>query len=408
MKICYVAVDVGIPYPRGASVHVHQVSKSLAAAGHEVHVVCRRYSQQQPEQEFIDGFHVHRIYRGILAPIPFSSYGNRDTSFLSTIVLRTIKRSVYRFYLHSIYLFYAMWHIVRVVQSYDLEIILERETSMGSGALASMITRRPMILEINGPHFSIVSLKQAKKILAYPRNHKRLLQLGVPKTRLHTLAPAVDLNVFKANPNLGVRVKQKLGLGSSPVVGYVGIFAPWHGVETLLKASKIVLKSIPETKFIMVGPYWEDSLKKTRDLEIADAFLFLGPVDYEDVPKYINASDVMVAPFDPSKSETTRNGRFTFIPFKILEYMSCGKSIVSTSAGSIPEILENGRTGIIVKPGDETDLAEALLKLLRNPSLAEQMGRRGKSLISEKNSWENHTDALIKLFDEVMTTTNVG
>ena len=399
VKICYVAIDVGIPYYRGASIHVYQTSKFLAKAGHEVHVISRRYLRQQQEYEMIDGFHVHRIYRGILGPIPFSSYSSEDSYSLKSTVLKILGKATYRFYLSSVYLFYAASYVARVIRDHNLEAVLERETSMGAGMLASMITNRPMVLEINGPEFSTYSVKYAQRIIAYPGLQERLVKMGVTKDKILNLFAPVDSTLFKPDPKLGTRMKQKLGLREAPIVGYVGIFAPWHGIETLLKASKIVIRSVPETRFVMIGPYNQQWFEKARNQGISNSFLFVGPVDHESVPQYINASDVMVAPFNPSKSSVTKDGPYTFIPFKIMEYMSCGKPVISTDVGSIPTIIKDGRTGILVEPGNEFDLAGAILKLLRNPNLADQIGRKARSSISKRFSWENYVDLLMKAFN---------
>ncbi len=408
VKIFYVAVDVGIPYYRGASVHVHQSSKHLTEYGYEVHVLCRRYSRQQQEHEVIDGFHVHRIYRGILGPVPFSSYKGKRHSFSKMGALRTFGKAAYRLYLRSVYSLYAAIHAIKIIQNYDLDVILERETSFGCGTLASIITGRPLVLEINGPEFSVLSVKHAKKIVAYPRLKKRLLQMGVPKDRILELFAAVDSNLFRPDSKLGARIKKKLGLGKAPVVGYVGIFAPWHGTETLYKASKIVLESMPETVFLMVGPYAQDSVKRVRKLGIENSFLFVGPVDHKLIPGYINASNVMVAPFDPSKSSLTKYLDFTFFPFKILEYMSCGKPLVSTNCGMIPEIVHDGSSAFLIEPGDENALAGAILNLLRNPRLAEEMGRRAREAMMNKYSWENYSAYLTNIFKEILARSDLS
>ena len=400
MKICYVAVDVGIPYARGASVHVYQASRFLAKAGHEIHVVCRRYSKHQQEHEEINGFHVHRIYRGILGPVPFSSYTGIRRSFSRAGVLRTLGRVAYRLYLRSVYLLFATLFAVDIIDSYRLEIVLERETSMGVGALASMITKRPLVLEINSPEFSASFVRHAKRIVAYPKVKEKLLEMGVSRDKILDLFAAVDMELFKPNPRLRVHMRRKLGLEKKPVVGYVGIFAAWHGIETLLEASKIVLESMPDTIFLMVGPYGQDAFEKAVELSTIDSFRFVGPVGHELVSGYINVSDVMVAPFNPSKSNLTKDAGFAFMPFKLLEYMSCGKPVVSTNVGGIPEFIEEGLTGILVEPGDESDLARAILKLLKEPELAKGMGQRARKYLSGRYSWKNYTDLIEKAIEE--------
>lgn len=316
--------------------------------------------------------------------------------------LRIFGKAAYRLYLRSVYSLYATIYAIKVIKNYDLDVILERETSFGCGALASIITGKPLVLEINGPEFSAFSAKHAKKVLAYSKLHERLIQMGVPRDDVIELFAAVDSNLFKPDSRLGVGIRKKLGLEKTPVVGYVGVFAPWHGIETLIQASRIVLESMPETKFVMIGPYWQDSFERVKELGIASSFLFVGPVDYKLVPGYINSSNVMVAPFNPGESDLTVSKGFTFFPYKILEYMSCGKPLVSTRCGAIPTIINDGTTGLLVEPGDGNGLAEAILKLLREPSLAEEIGRRGRDTLLDRYSWEKYRDSLIDIFEEVL------
>jgi len=391
LKVCVVAVDVGIPGYRGASVHVYEVSRMLAERGHEVHVVCRRYSADLPEHEVLGGFHVHRIYRGILAPVPFSSYGYKRRFRSVGHPLRSVVRFLYRIYLRSVYLLYASLYTMNVVKEYDLDVILERETSLGCGALASILSGKPMVLEINGPVYSSLSLSRASKIFAYPQVCRKLIERGI--------FAAVDTDIFRPDPGMGCKIRDKYGLGDDPVVGYVGIFAAWHGVRELLEASQIVVREIPSAKFLLVGPYHHDWERRVEGKKISDSLIFVGPVPHESVPEYINAADVLVAPFNPTGADLTKK-TYPFIPFKILEYMACAKPVVSTSVGQIPQIIKHGESGVLVPPGDSAALANGILMLLKNPRRGKRMGEKARADILDRYSWRNYYATLIEIFRE--------
>jgi len=402
LRICIAAVDVGIPAHRGGAVHVHHTSRILAENGHEVHVICRRSSIDRSKHEMTCGYYVHRIFRFIIAPVPFSSYGDERGTRDIVRRLGSFFSLLYRLYLRSIYLLYAGLFIAKIVKQYDLDMILERETSFGCGALASIFTGKPLVLEINGPFYSRISLVRAAKIMAYPLIQTELLTKGISENRIEPLFAAVDIDVFKPDPVSRRKTREKYGLKGLPVVVYVGIFAPWHGIMELFEAFRIVLQEIPKARLLLVGPYYQDWMKKVEEWEISDSCIFVGPVEHESVPDYINAGDVSVAPFNPQRWKITKGRVFPFVPFKILEYMACAKAVVSTTVGSIPKIIKNGETGVLVSPSNSTVLAEGILMLLRNPSRREEMGRRARNSIINQYSWEDYYLHLIRIFRDAV------
>ena len=338
VKICYVAVDVVIPFFRGASTHVYEVARHLRKLSHEVHVISRRINPDQPDYEILDGVHIHRIYRGIAAPLPFSRYQQleKGEAHGSTSLLNEI----YAWYLFTVFSLYAGVISSRLIKKYDIELIIERETSFGAGAIASTITKRPMILEIIGPRYSKRSFRKSKRILAYTRS---MIYETVPPEKLAFVAAAADVEKFK--PDLAQRklTRKKHSLQDLIVIGYVGTFAKWHGIEELVDASEKVLKKYSNVRFLMVGPYFKHAREITQKRGISDAYVFAGPVPYVDVPNYINAADILVAPYNPAKSELRKRYGIGS-PLKVFEYMACGKPVITTSVQPITQVVHEGKT----------------------------------------------------------------
>ncbi|MBO3810072.1 MAG: glycosyltransferase family 4 protein [Candidatus Brockarchaeota archaeon] len=390
MKICYVAVDVAVPHFRGASTHVYELARNLIRLGHDVHLVSRRICVEQNSFEELDGIRVRRVYRGIFFSSPVSEYlqvgRQRKTGFLDL---------VYRAYLFTVYALYAGIVAANLVRRNNLDIIVERETSFGAGAIASMLTGRPMVLELVGPRCSILSVKRASRVLAYTES---MLPESVPRSRVVIVAAAVDTDLFKPDEEQGRIVREKYGLGSSTVVGYVGTFQTWHGVEELILASKAVLEKHPEVRFLMVGPYYEQMENLARRLGVSNAYTFTGPVSYRDVPKYINAADILVAPYNPEKSELRKRYGIGS-PLKVLEYMSCAKPLVTTSLKPITDVVQDEVNGLLVPPGDVEALKDALIRLIEDKDLAREMGERARRRVLGKYSWL----ALAKQFENVLS-----
>jgi len=391
LKICYVAVDVAVPYFRGASTHVYEVAKHLAERGHEVHVVSRRLDLAQRSYEFLDGFHIHRVSRGFIVPLPFSRYTQLEGDLEKPV---GVVGKLYEAYLFTIYALIAGLVVSHIVKNHHLDVIIERETSFGAGATASILTGRPMVLEVIGPRYSGLSIRKATRIFLYT---KLMVRDSVPLEKLIFVTSAVDLNHFKPDSAWRESMREKLGLGDSTVIGYVGTFASWHGIEELVSASPKLLKEFPKARFLMVGPYYEHAKRLVATRGILGAYLFTGAVSYSDVPQYMNASDILVAPYNPEKSQL-RAKYGIGSPLKVFEYMACAKPIITTSVEPITQVIQNAKTGILIPPGNKDALFKAIAYLINNSGVATSMGRAAREEVESHYSW----DAFVRLLENVL------
>jgi glycosyltransferase involved in cell wall biosynthesis len=278
--------------------------------------------------------------------------------------------------------------------------VLERESSDGSGALASKILGIPLVAEINDDKYDILTLESAAKIIC---THIGLIpQRYRHKTRV--VSWAVNTDRFK--PGLEPRIKEKLGI-RTPIIGYVGSFYPWHGIETLVKAAPLILDKF-DVHFVLVGDakigsktsraYLNDikCLIKTKKLD--DFFIFTGRVPYQSVPGYITSFDLCVAPYDPSKSPELKKYGFFYTPLKLFEYLAAGKPVVTTNVGNIRKIIGRDR-GVLVPPNDHLKLANAVADLLRSPSIRDRLGKNARAY-AEGRSWYEHCKQLEQLMED--------
>ena len=171
------------------------------------------------------------------------------------------------------------------------------------------------------------------------------------------------------------RVRDELGIPpSEPVVGLIGTVQPWKGHRELLHAVRTIRWKFPKIRCIFAGgiydPEYEMELRNAvKDWDIENQILFLGY--RSDVLDVMRALDVVVhASILPE-------------PFGmvLIEAMALKKPVVATRAGGPLEIIEDGASGILVESGDSEGLADAILRLLENPSLANQMGCAGRERV---------------------------
>ena len=229
------------------------------------------------------------------------------------------------------------------------------------------------------------ALRFSDKIIAVTPGIKANLEkiYNIPGGKIVVVSNGANTSLFK--PLNQETCKKELGLDAEiSYVSFVGNFAPWQGVEYLVKAAPFILSQFPKCRFLIVGDgiMKNELIKLARELGVEDKFIFTGVVAYFRVPLYINASDACVAPFI-----FARNAKIGLSPLKLYEYMACGKPVVASDIDGVSDILEASEGGISVIPENPSALAEAILKLLENPNLRIKMGSKGLRYVTENCSW---------------------
>ncbi len=392
MNICYVVPDVVIPYFRGSSTHVREISRNLTKLGHRVFVISRRLNREQSKWEALVGFQTYRTFQGLFFEPPQSSYGRRHVDDGSA---RLLKR-LYGWYLNSFRAVQLGVEIAAVMRARKIDVVLERETAYGAGAVCSILLRVPMVLEMVGPNCSRLSLKEARRILAYS---SRMTRGRVSTEKIEIVSTGVDTDLFRPGTEGGPRLRKGLEMGEGPVIGYIGSFPRWHGVEDLIQACDFLTPWIPGVRLLLVGPYFEAAREFADRLNLGDRVRFTGPVKYEEVPDYVNACDIMCAPYNPNASKE-RSMIGLGAPLKVMEYMACGKPIISTLVEPIPSIMRDGVEGILVPPGNSRELGKAISMLSRDRELGRRMAESARLRALEEFSWDRITQKIVDVLEQ--------
>ncbi|MDY9926407.1 glycosyltransferase family 4 protein [Methanosarcina sp.] len=208
---------------------------------------------------------------------------------------------------------------------------------------------------------------------------------NIPGKKITVVSNGANTSLFK--PLGQGECRNDLGFDpETPYICFVGNLAPWQGVEYLVKAAPSILSGFPECRFLIVGDgvMKNELLNLSKELGVADRFIFTGVVAYDRVPAYINASDICAAPFI-----LARNAKIGLSPLKLYEYMACGKPVVASAISGVADVLEASEGGIPVSPENPQALAEAISKLLENQELRAKMGSKGLSYVTENYSWHS-------------------
>jgi glycosyltransferase involved in cell wall biosynthesis len=229
------------------------------------------------------------------------------------------------------------------------------------------------------------------RIISVSEDLRRRLIVRYPPERVVTVHNGIELTTKR--PADRVERKRQLGIPSSrKLVGTVGRLTPVKGIHHLLKAARLILKARQDVVFVIAGdgPLKNELRKMARELEIHDSVLFLG--FREDVIEVMSMMDVFVL-------TSLHEG----IPLSLLEAMGLGLPVVATKVGGIPEVIEDGRSGILVQPGSAEAIAEAILDMLS--ARAEAIGSQGRKRVLEEFSTERTVRRTADIYRQLLGNT---
>ena len=227
---------------------------------------------------------------------------------------------------------------------------------------------------------------------------------NVPVAKTVVLANGVDTTRFQPDAAARSEVRAASGMEIGTLIVFVGNFYPWHDVATLLSAFALVLRTHPDARLALVGegPQWQAAQRHAAELGVTHAVRFAGSVAHAGVPRLMAAADIAVAPVPAMQ----RN--LWLSPMKLFEYMASGTAIVGSNVGQIAEVLDHGRNGLMVPPGDAVALAAALAGLIDDPAWRSTLGRQAREDAVRKHSWGQRVADLEHLFNVVAAERSAG
>jgi glycosyltransferase involved in cell wall biosynthesis len=275
------------------------------------------------------------------------------------------------------YNLYGYQKLSKKIRSKRPDLIYERYSlNTFCGIWASKRFGIPLILEVNAPLYyeqNNLGKLTFKRLARFSErwvcsNSKRTIVVsnvmkeslekeGVPGEKMVVMPNGIDPEKFHLKIS-GDAVRQRYGLNGKIVIGFVGWFRKWHGLEMLIEAFHEGNLGQNNAKLLLVGdgPAAHNLREYVQKYGLVDQVIFTGPLRRNEIPGHIAAMDITVQPSAPAYA----------CPIKILEYMAMGKCIIAPDQPNIREILQDGINSYLFKPQDQENLREVLLKVIGN------------------------------------------
>ena len=352
----------------------------------------------------------------LFAPKPKNNINIRNEK--NIVFIPTVSINKFNYLVYEIFLFlFLMYYCLK--QKSDV-IYVRYSSVLYSYMIISKIFRIPFIIEINGipsEEFKItrhykgiftkvastvftalsekLNYKYAKKIVAVSSGIKKYIvkNYNINPFNVSVIQNGANIDLFKPlNQN---KIKKEMGFDlNCNYIGFCGSFNSWHGLKQLVKSAPLILEKSKNVKFQLIGNgiIKEEICQMVNDFHLSDSFIFINAVPYEEIPKYVNAFDIGVILKEKNISGS---------PLKLWEYMACGVPVVATNSDDF-YLLKKYNGGLIVDSEKPDEIAEAILSLLKNKKLREEMGKNARKYVIKNNSWETVANRVKKVCEDAI------
>ena len=365
MKICYIA-------PQG--IHTRRWINYFADAGHDIHLIT---SEESVTEEF-GKVKIHTIKR--IGP----------------------KSRIINYPLNSLPMLVQFKRLIREIEP----DIVHAHQIMDTTLLGAVSGFHPFVVTPWGsdvlitPNQSYISrkivqyvLKKADLITCDAAHIQApLIKLGAAKQKINLIYFGTDVQRFNPSKR-DEKLREDLGFHDSPVIISLRRFEPIYDVASLIKAVPVVLKEIPNAKFVLIekGSQERELKDLAGNLGVSDSIKFVGWVHPNELPRYIASADVYVS---TSLSDAG-------LAASTAEAMASGLPAIVTDFGDNGEWVKEGVNGFLIPLKSPEVLASKLINLLQDKDKIKQFGQRNREVIEDRNNWEKEMNKMGHIYQEL-------
>lgn len=385
MRVLHV-LDHSIPLHSGYTFRTRSILREQRALGWETfHVTGSKQNSGEMREETVDGLHFYRtpLAASALAKLPVLNQKQVIDGLVRRLseIIPQIKPDVLHAHSPSLNAIAALRAgkkfgipVVYEVRAFWEDAAVDHGTST-EGGLRYRLTRA---LETH-------ALKRADAVTTICEGLRRdIVARGIPADKITVIPNAVDIDKFAVGGVADQDLKTKLGLQGARLIGFIGSFYAYEGLDILLRAAPALTAERPDLRILLVGGGPEDARLRqmAHDLGIADKVVFTGRVPHEQVQMYYDLLDVLVYP--------RLSMRLTDLvtPLKPLEAMAQGRVLAASDVGGHLELIVDGKTGVLFKADDPQALADKVGALADAQADWPALRAAGRQFVESERNWK--------------------
>lgn len=385
MRVLHV-LDHSIPLHSGYTFRTRSILREQRALGWETfHVTGSKQNSGDMREETVDGLHFYRtaVADSPLAKLPVLNQKQVIDGLVRRLseIIPQIKPDVLHAHSPSLNAIAALKAgkkfgipVVYEVRAFWEDAAVDHGTST-EGGLRYRLTRA---LETH-------ALRQADAVTTICEGLRRdIVARGIPADKITVIPNAVDIDKFAVGGVADQDLKTKLGLHGARLIGFIGSFYAYEGLDILLRAVPALTAERPDLRVLLVGGGPEDARLRqlAKDLNIVDKVVFTGRVPHEQVQMYYDLLDVLVYP--------RLSMRLTDLvtPLKPLEAMAQGRVLAASDVGGHQELIVDGKTGVLFKADDPQALAFKVGGLIDAQAEWPALRAAGRQFVESERNWK--------------------
>lgn len=305
---------------------------------------------------------------------------------------------------------YLYWQCAQAQKKEKIDFIYERYAlNTFATVLFAKRNRIPIILEINDAtgiertrkHWLEGTAQRIEKWIFSNADHlltissefqRILISRGVPWRKVSFHPNAANLRKFDPKRGDG-GIRERLGISDKIVVGFVGSFAAWHGIDLLREVIPRIAATNPRVHFLLVGNgvSFPDFLAWVRNCRLVNTVTLTDRIPDHRIPEYIAAMDIGLIP------NSNRYGS----PMKLFEYLAMGAVPVVPDLPPMRDVVVKSRTAMFFPPRDTDMMATQLEKLIADDNLRARMSNAAIKLARERHTWQHNASRILKIFNSI-------
>jgi glycogen synthase len=380
-------LDHSIPLHSGYTFRTAALLREQRALGWETfHLTSPKQGETSAPMEDIDGLRFYRtpVGSGMLASLPIG----KELALMRQLETRLeeVAREVRPDIIHAHSPVLNAFPAIKVARKLGIPVVYEIRAFWEDAAVNHGSTTENSLRYRITRNLETRAIKQVDHVFTICEGLRAdILARGIPASKVTVIPNAVDINSFNLASPPDPELQQKWGLTGKTVIGFIGSFYAYEGLDLLLEALPAIIEQKSDIRVLFVGggPQETNLRQQAEKASLKDIVIFTGRVPHRDVSRYYDLINILAYPRHAMRLTEL------VTPLKPLEAMAQGQLFVASDVGGHKELVEHHKTGILFKAGDRQALAQAIIELLNNHQHWPELKANGRQFVENIRNWRN-------------------